>query len=315
MVKTLDKCKKVVIFLPLDFKVSVIVPAYNEAPNISLLLDELYKVLPKDYEVIIIDDGSNDGTLVEAEKAKSKYPSLKVTKHHRNQGKTQAIITGGQIASGEILVIFDADLQFAPTDIRRLVEKIDEGFDMCVGWKKGKYEKWLVSSIYNYLARKIFRLKVHDINAVKAFRREVMEDIELRKDWHRYLVPLAADRGYKIAEIPVKLYPRRFGEPKYQGSFRVLIGLFDLMAVGFQLTIMRKPMLYFGTIGTASIILGIMVGVVEIILRIFGHGFRPILYLVILLIIGGLLLFGLGFLGEAVATINDRLEKFGKKTP
>lgn len=293
----------------MSFKVSVIIPAYNEAPNISVLLDELYKVLPSDYEVIIVDDGSNDGTLVEAEKAKSKYSNLKVTRHKRNQGKTQAIITGTQIASGEILVIFDADLQFAPADILRLVEKIDQGYDMCVGWKKGKYEKWLVSSIYNYLARQIFRLKVHDINAVKAMRREVIEDIELRKDWHRYLVPLAADRGYKIAEIPVKLYPRRFGEPKYQGSFRVIIGIFDMLAVGFQLTFMRKPMLYFGTLGTISIILGILVGIVEIILRIFGHGFRPILYLVILLIIGGLLIFGLGFLGEAVATINDKIEK------
>lgn len=293
----------------MNFKVSVIIPAYNEAPNISVLLEELYKILPKDYEVIIVDDGSNDGTSVEAEKVKSKYPNLKITRHKWNQGKTQAIITGASIASGEILVIFDADLQFAPADILRLVEKIDQGYDMCAGWKKGKYEKWLVSSIYNYLARKIFRLKVHDINAVKAFRREVIEDIELRKDWHRYLVPLAQDRGYKIAEIPVKLYPRRFGEPKYQGSFRVIIGIFDMLAVEFQLTFMRKPMLYFGTLGTISIIIGILVGIVEIILRIFGHGFRPILYLVILLIIGGLLIFGLGFLGEAVATINDKIEK------
>lgn len=298
----------------MNFKVSVIVPAFNEAPNINVLLDELYKILPKDYEVIIIDDGSNDGTFTEAEKAKSKYSNLKVRRHNRNQGKTQAIINGAQIAQGEILVVFDADLQFAPADILRLIEKIDQGADMCTGWKQGKYEKKFVSSIYNFLARRIFNLKVHDINAVKAFRKEIIDDIDLRKDWHRYIVPLAAAKGYQIEEIPVKLYPRRFGKPKYQGSFRIIIGLFDLFAVGFQLTFMRKPMLYFGTYGSISIVLGFIAGIVAIILRIFGHGFRPILYLVILLVIGGLLLFGFGFLGEAVATINDRLDRLSKKS-
>ena len=298
----------------MNFKVSVIVPAFNEAPNINVLLDELYKILPKDYEVIIVDDGSDDGTYTEAEKAKSKYSNLKVTRHSRNQGKTQAIITGAQIAQGVIIVIFDADLQFAPEDILRLIEKIDQGADMCTGWKQGKYEKKFVSSIYNLLARRIFNLKVHDINAVKAFRKEVLDDIDLRKDWHRYIVPLAAAKGYRIEEIPVQLYPRRFGKAKYQGSFRIIIGLFDLFAVGFQLTFMRKPMLYFGTYGTISIILGLVAGIVAIILRIFGHGFRPILYLVILLVIGGLLLFGFGFLGEAVATINDRLDRLSKKS-
>jgi glycosyltransferase involved in cell wall biosynthesis len=297
----------------LDFKVSVIVPAYNEAPNINVLLDELTKVLPKDYEVVIVDDGSSDETFVLAEKAREKCPFLRVISHKQNLGKTQAIISGAAIASGEILVVFDADLQFTPSDILRLVEKIDEGADLCVGWKQGKYEKKLVSSVYNFLARRIFRLKVHDINAVKAFRKEVLADIYLRKDWHRYIVPLAADRGYQIAEIPVKLYPRRFGEPKYQSPSRIIIGFFDLLAVGFQLTFMRKPMLYFGTIGAISIFLGFVVGLVEIILRLLGRGFRPILYLVILLIIGGLLLFGFGFLGEAVATITVRLDKIGKR--
>lgn len=302
-----------VIFKELEFKVSVIVPAYNEAQNIKVLTDELYQVLPNDYEVIIVDDGSDDGTFIEAEQAKIKYPSLKVVQHLKNLGKTQAIVTGAQIAQGKILVVFDADLQFAPTDILRLVEKIEQGADMCVGWKQGRYEKRLVSSIYNYLARKIFRLKIHDINAVKAFKKEVVSDITLRKDWHRYLVPLAADRGYRIAEIPVRLYPRRFGKPKYQSLGRIIIGFFDLIAVGFQLTIMRKPMLYLGTVGTIAILLGIFVGMIGIILRIFGHGFRPILYLVILLIISGLLLFSLGLLGEAITTINDRLEKLSRK--
>uniref|UniRef100_A0A7C6A9I1 Glycosyltransferase family 2 protein n=1 Tax=candidate division WOR-3 bacterium TaxID=2052148 RepID=A0A7C6A9I1_UNCW3 len=298
----------------LEIKVSVIVPAYNEAPNIEVLLKELSRILPNDYEVIIVDDGSEDGTLALACQGQRNYPWLQVASHNQNLGKTQAIITGAKIARGKILVIFDADLQFAPADILRLVEKIDEGADMCVGWKQGKYEKWLVSAVYNYLARKFFRLKIHDMNAVKAFKREIIDSLSLRKDWHRYLVPLAFDLGYRITEIPVKLYPRRFGRPKYQNPWRVVIGMFDLIAVAFQLTIMRKPMLYFGTYGAISIILGFVTGIIAIVLRILGHGFRPLLYLVILLVISGLLLFGFGLLGEAVATINDRLDRLIKKS-
>lgn len=298
----------------MEIKVSIIVPAYNEAPNIKILLQELSRVLPNDYEVILVDDGSDDGTFACAEQEKTNYAWLRLTRHQQNLGKTQAIITGAKVAQGKILVVFDADLQFAPADILRLVEKIDEGADMCVGWKQGRYEKWLVSSIYNYLARKFFRIKIHDINAVKAFKREVIDSLDLRKDWHRYLVPLAFDRGYRIAEIPVKLYPRRFGKPKYQSPWRIIIGMFDLIAVAFQLTIMRKPMLYFGTYGTISIILGLVAGLITIVLRILGHGFRPLLYLVILLIISGLLLFGFGLLGEAVATINDRLDRLIRKS-
>jgi glycosyltransferase involved in cell wall biosynthesis len=290
-------------------RISIIVPAYNEAENMAPLMKDLARVVTPEHEVIIVDDGSSDDTRKNAEALVKEYPFLRVAGYARNQGKTQALLVGAQIAQGEIFVVFDADLQFGVEDIARLVERIDQGADMCVGYKQGRYEKRFVSGIYNGLARTIFGLKVRDINAVKAFRREVLESVSLRRDWHRYLVPLAADQGFKIAEIPVHLYPRKFGEPKYQGKSRIFIGFFDLVAVWFQLRFMRKPMLYFGVMGMVSVGLGVVAGIVEIILRILGHGFRPILYLVMLLVMVGVMLFALGFLAEMIAGMSDRLNR------
>ena len=296
-------------------EVSVIVPAYNEAENIAPLAQELARVAGADCEVVIVDDGSTDETRANAEAAARQYPFIKVAGYSRNQGKTEAILTGARAAQGEILVVFDADLQFEVADIPRLVEKIRQGADMCVGYKQGHYEKRFVSGIYNRLARSIFHLRVRDINAVKAFRREVLDTMSLRRDWHRYLVPLAASRGFAITEIPVRLHPRRFGEAKYQGRRRIFIGFFDLIAVWFQLTFMRKPMLYFGVLGTIAGGAGVLAGIVAIILRIFGHGFRPILYLVILLVLSGILLFSLGFLAEMLAGLSDRLARLERRLP
>ena len=261
-------------------KCSVIIPAYNEQDNIFPLVDALNKAISDEYEIIIVDDGSSDKTYEYSQQASQKSKFIKVVSHKRNFGKTQAIITGAGIASGQYLLIFDADLQYSPTDIPRFVEELDKGADMCVGWKQGKYEKKGVSGIYNRMAKWVFGLKIHDMNAMKAFRKELLWDIvSLRKDWHRYLVPLAKDKGYLITELKVQLYPRNAGEPKYQSPFRVFIGLLDLMAVGFQIRIMRKPMFYLGLLGFFTIFLGVLVAIIAIILRIFDHGFRPLLYL------------------------------------
>ena len=292
--------------------VSVIVPAFNEVENVAPLLAELSAKLPADYEVIIVDDGSTDGTYETAVAAQAQYQFLKVCQHRTNQGKTAAIITGLEEAQGEFVSVFDADLQFLPEDVVAQVAKLREGFDLVTGRKQGKYEKRAVSSIYNRLARMMFGIKVHDINALKTFRREVLEGVSLRRDWHRYIVPLAAARGFRIAEIPVTLRPRKFGQAKYSGRARILVGFFDLIAVAFQLTFMRKPLLYFGVLGMGALSLGFLVGLAAIILRLLGHGFRPMLYLVILLVMTGLVLFAAGFLGESLSGISDRIERLEK---
>ena len=289
--------------------VTVIVPAFNEVDNVAPLLAELSAKLPPDYEVIIVDDGSSDGTYETAVASQAQHRFLRVCQHRANQGKTAAILTGAEQARGEFVSVFDADLQFRPEDVIAQVAKLREGYDLVAGRKQGDYEKRFVSGIYNSLARTMFGLKVHDINALKTFRREVLEGVSLRKDWHRYIVPLAAARGFRITEIPVTLRPRRFGQAKYSGRARILVGFFDLVAVAFQLTFMRKPMLYFGLLGTASLAGGFIAGVVAVVLRLLGHGFRPLLYLVILLLLSGLVLFAAGFIGESLAGMNDRLER------
>ena len=290
----------------------MIVPAFNEAENIEPLLEELAAKLDDSYEVILVDDGSTDRTFAIADALRSRYPFLKTLRLPRNQGKTAAVLAGFSLAQGDYISIFDADLQFAPEDIRLQVEMLDKGFDLVTGRKVGRYEKKTVSSIYNFLARKLFGLKVHDINALKTFRREVLAGMPLRRDWHRYIVPLAAMKGFAITEVPVELRPRYAGKSKYSSPFRIVIGLLDLLAVGFQVSFMRKPMLYFGTLGFISMIIGFLVGLIAVILRIFGHGFRPLLYLVILFVLAGLLFFAAGFLGEALAALNDRIEALEK---
>jgi glycosyltransferase involved in cell wall biosynthesis len=290
-------------------KISVVVPAYNEAVNIPFLIEEFDKFIKKNknYEVIVVDDGSEDGTSDILRKNKRAY--LRSVRHQRNMGKTQAIMSGAKMAKGRVIVVFDADLQYDPLDIPRLVAVIESGFDIVTGWKQGDYEKKFVSNVYNFWARKLFRLEIHDMNAIKAIRKEVLNVIPMRKDWHRYVVPLAKEAGYKIAEVRVNLRPRRYGSPKYQQKSRILIGFFDLLAVKFQLSFMKKPLLYFGTVGLFSIATGVLVGIFSIVLRLFGYGFRPLLYLVILLVISGILFFSLALIGESIRAILDRLEQ------
>jgi glycosyltransferase involved in cell wall biosynthesis len=298
-------------------RVSVVVPAYNEAQNIAPLMEEFSKMFSQSKlngEVILVDDGSTDGTFLKAKECQEKYNFLKVAAHKRNRGKTDALITGFSKARGKIFVFWDADLQYLPEEIPKLIERIDDGYDVVCGWKQGRYGmKRFVSFVYNFLSQMLFRVGVHDLNSVKAFRREIMNEFPLRKDWHRYIVVMAANKGYKIGEVKVKLYPRRFGQTKY-GFWRIPIGFLDLLAVKFQLSFMKKPLLLFGSLGLAFIFLGILTGGVAVYLRVVkNEGFRPILYLVILLVLSGLSFFVLGFLAEAIVSVKDEIRNLGKQ--
>jgi len=295
---------------------SIIVPAYNEEENISFATREIHKAL-KDakfsYEIIFVDDGSSDVTWEEMEKVKENYENIIIAKHRKNRGKTDALLTGYRLARGKSILLFDADLQYNPNDIKRLYNKMEKGYDIVSGWKQGVYSKQFVSYVYNFLSRRLFNLPIHDQNSIKIFKREILEKVSLRKDWHRFLVALAVNEGYSVSEIKVTLSPRRFGKTKYGGKGRIIIGIFDLLSVKFQITFLRKPMLLFGTTGSIFILLGVITGLVSLFLRyVLHHGFRPLLYLVILFIISGLLLLAMGFLGETLASISERISRVEK---
>jgi hypothetical protein len=177
------------------------------------------------------------------------------------------------------------------------------------GRKVGAYDKRRVSNVYNLLSRKIFDVPVSDLNSMKAFRREILDGMHLRHDWHRFFVVLAHKRGWSVSEIDVALYPRRAGVSKYQGPVRILVGILDMVSVWFLLLFARKPLLLFGVSGAALVLLGLMVGGVAFYLRfVEGLGVRPLLYLVILLETVGFLLVGFGLLAEMVAQVRDEVD-------
>lgn len=299
---------------------AVIVPAYNEVENIPHLVRELRTSFEKfglEGEVVLVDDGSTDGTAELARQEAERWDRLRVVSHRRNFGKTEAMVTGVEATNADVIVLFDADLQHSPDEIVRFLAKIDEGWDIVTGRKIGHYEKRRVSSIYNWLSRRLFDVPVSDLNSMKAFRREVLDEVHLRHDWHRFFVVLAYDRGFSVTEIDITLYPRRYGEAKYSGKGRIVVGLLDLVSVAFFLFFSRKPMLLFGVSGLVLAGAGVLVGMLTIVLRILHamppFGFRPLLYLVILLMTLGFLLFGFGFVAELIAQQRAELEALERK--
>ena len=291
---------------------ALIIPAFNEAPVVPALISELRAAFERhdlSGEIVFVDDGSTDGTADLAEKEARGWPLLKVVRHPRNLGKTEAMMTAARSTERTYLVLFDADLQHLPDQIPRFLERIHAGWDIVTGRKIGFYDKRVVSSFYNALSRRIFRVPVSDLNSMKAFRRDILDEMSLRHDWHRFFVVLAYARGYSVSEIDVELHPRRAGVSKYRGLFRVGVGIIDLMSVWFLLLFSRKPLILFGFSGMTLIALGMIVGVVAFYLRfVEGLGFRPLLYLVILLETVGFLFFGFGLVAEMIAQLREEVD-------
>jgi glycosyltransferase involved in cell wall biosynthesis len=296
---------------------AVVVPAFNEAPMIPDLIKALRKAF-QDYrldgEVLLVDDGSTDGTGDLAGREGEGWSNLRVLHHRANLGKTEALVTAAAATDRTYLVLFDADLQHLPEEIPRFLVKLQEGWDIVTGRKIGDYQKPVVSGIYNSLSRRIFNVPVSDLNSMKAFRREVVEDLTLRHDWHRFFVVLAHARGYSISEIDIRLHPRRAGDSKYSGRFRIVVGLMDLLSVWFLLLFSRKPLLLFGFSGFVLILLGLAVGGVAFYLRFAqGFGFRPFLYLVILLETVGVVLVGVGLMAEMIAQLHHEVDSLRRR--
>lgn len=292
---------------------AVIIPALNEVENVPDLVREfaaLFRKYDLSGDIVLVDDGSTDGTAQRARDLGDEH--WKVVSHRRNFGKTEAMLTGAQNTEADFLILYDADLQHSPEEIVRYLEKLQEGWDIVTGRKVGRYEKNRVSGIYNRLNRWLFKVPVSDLNSMKGFRRQILDEISLRHDWHRFFVVLAYAEGFSVTEVEIALHPRRHGAPKYSGRSRIFVGFLDLVSVGFFLLFSRKPMILFGMTGLILAGLGFLVGLLAIVMRLFHlyspFGYRPFLTLVLMLEVLGFLCVGFGFVAELVAQQQAELD-------
>jgi glycosyltransferase involved in cell wall biosynthesis len=289
-----------------DVDVSVLVPAKDEAENLPLFMAQAAETFAKSpavrFEVVVVDDGSVDDSWAVLQRLQGEYPFLRSVRHRSRRGIADALRTGYLHSKGPVLVFYPADLQFKPEDIPRLVAPIlDDRADMVTGFKEGKYEKAFVSGIYNRLSRTLFDVPVKDLNSVKAYRREIMDALPVRPDWHRYMIVIAAAQGFTVTEIPVPLYPRHAGRSKF-GLSRIPVGVLDMLSVWFELRFGKKPLLLFGMLGAGLFLLGFLTGVFAILYRVFaGVGYRPLLTLVETCLLLGSVFFATGLLGEQIA--------------
>ena len=289
--------------------VSVLVPAKDEAPNLPEFLARCADALGPagfSFEVVVVDDGSRDETPRVLRELRAKHPFLETVTHRRQRGIADALRSAADVARGDVFVFYPADLQYLPEDIPALVRPILDGrADIVTGTKQGKYERAFVSGVYNWLCRALFGVRVADLNSVKAYRREVVADLPLRPDWHRFMVVIAAADGFRLLSHPVAVYPRKAGVSKFTWT-RIPVGVLDLLSVWFQLRFGRKPMLFFGVLGASLFALGFLAGLVALVLRFgYGIGFRPLLNLVETMVIAGIALFGFGFVGELIAGLRE----------
>ncbi|MEJ2209200.1 MAG: glycosyltransferase family 2 protein [Anaerolineae bacterium] len=300
-------------------QVSVFVPAHNEADNVEPLLARIEQGLAaRDIrgEVILVDDGSTDGTAERAEALQAQYPWLRVLRHRRNFGLTEAMRTGFRAARGDLVLFLPADLECHPDeDIPKLVDKLNEGYDVVAGWRQNrKGGKVVASSVYNTVSRRLFGLEVHDMNWIKGFRRQVIESLPpLRSDWHRFVLMLAASQGWRVGEVPTQWYPRQAGRSHY-GFARIPISFLDVLVVKFLLTFRRHPMRFFGGLGAILVTAAGAIGVYLIYLWVtIGRQQRPVFQFTGYLAVAGLLLFLVGFLAELVVSQSEQIDEMARQ--
>ncbi|BAZ08084.1 glycosyltransferase family 2 protein [Calothrix sp. NIES-3974] len=288
--------------------VSVVAPVYNEVESIPHLLDAIaatFKGTDFSYEIILVDDGSTDGSAQLLKQFASQRHDVKAIILRRNYGQTAAMAAGFNYAQGSIIITLDADLQNDPADIPILIAKLDEGYDLVSGWRKnrqdGALRRLLPSKIANWLIRRITGVRIHDYGcSLKAYRAELVADMNLYGELHRFLPALAYIEGARITEIPVRHHPRRFGSSKY-GLARTFRVVMDLMTIAFMKKFLTRPMHVFGLLGLGSMISGIFIGFYLTFIK-FGLGEnigdRPLLILAVLMFVTGVQLFCFGLLAE-----------------
>ncbi|MEM9770514.1 MAG: glycosyltransferase family 2 protein [Cyanobacteria bacterium P01_D01_bin.73] len=289
-------------------QISVIAPIYNEVDSLPHLLPAIATSLEATgltYEVICVDDGSQDGSTEWLQEQASIRPELVAVILRRNYGQTAAMSAGFDQARGEIIVTLDADLQNDPADIPALLTKLDEGYDVVTGWRRKRQDaavtRLLPSKIANWIIRRVTGVRVRDYGcSLKAYRSELVADLNLYGELHRFLIALAYMEGARITEMPVRHHARQFGQSKY-GLGRTVRVIMDLLTIWFMKKFLTRPMHVFGTWGLILLTLGAVSGGYLSVLKIaFGAsiGARPLLLLAIVLLLSGLQFFCFGLLAE-----------------
>ena len=311
--------------------ISVIVPLYNEAeslPELAAWIDRVMAANGYSYEVLMVDDGSTDGSWNTVLALAKEHPAVHGISFRRNYGKSAALYEGFAAAQGDVVITMDADLQDSPDEIPELYRMIvEDGYDVVSGWKQhrqdNKLTKNLPSKLYNWTARKVTGIKLHDMNCgLKAYKNEVVKSIEVYGEMHRYIPYLAKNAGYgKIGEKPVHHQKRKYGTSKF-GLERFTNGFLDLMSLWFLSKFGKKPMHFFGTSGILMFLVGFVMAVWIIIAKLVhqaqGVRFRPVtdqplFYLALLAVVLGAMFFLAGFLGEMVSRSSSARNDYNVK--
>lgn len=288
--------------------ISIVVPVYNEQDNVEALYSGIRATLTamgSSFEIIMVDDGSTDGSYRLLLEIASKDPLLKVVRFRRNFGQTAAMAAGFDHAGGDIIIPMDGDLQNDPSDIPRLIEKINEGFDVVSGWRRDRKDTFITrkipSMLANALISRLTAVHLHDYGCtLKAYRREVLEGINLYGEMHRFVPALASQFGARVAELPVNHRPRLYGVSKY-GISRTLRVILDLMTVKFLMSYSTKPIQLFGKWGIYTILAGLGSGTMTLYMKLFEHlsmNRNPLLILTGFLLFMGVQFIVMGLLGE-----------------
>lgn len=298
--------------------VSVVIPVFNEEENVENLHERLRTVLDRlgiDYEVIYVDDGSTDRTLSLLEQIQSNDPAVVALSLRRNFGQTAAFAAGFDFARGDVIITMDGDLQNDPNDIPKLLELIKDN-DLVSGWRKKRkdpfFSRRLPSTIANWLISKVTGVNLHDYGcSLKAYRREVIKNLRLYGEMHRFIPAVASWYGVRVAEVETAHHPRLRGKSKY-GISRTIKVVLDLITVKFLQSFSTKPLQFFGSLGIASGFTGFLILLylsIEKILRGTSIGGRPLLLLGVLLIIVGIQFIGMGLLGEMLVRVYHETQR------